>query len=713
MMKKPFFALLAFIFAHTLPAQSPEWTVFRSPEKVNDFADMGDFFWLATGNGVSRLQKDGLSAELWTPQNSALPSGHIQSLATDLAGTAWIGTYDGEIARFDGGEWITLPLPEEVKPGTEQDRLYFVEFDDQNRLWVGNNAGLHRFDGQQWTTWNHATTGEFISDVWDLAISPEGKVYFVSFFIYELDGDQLTNLSGNNFELVSYSDAYLRLLDGELWFSSLSHTLARYSGGEWEIFPMFDPALWNGVLPGEVRNMVFDPQGELVLNTGNGFFSLEDGVWSHFTTVQSQLAGQDVDLLHFDENGTSWAFFGSKVSRLDEEGSMEQGLIADLNISHNEVRGLVEGPDGELLVLTGNSTVDQYLNGTWTSFWTPADTFSQFPSIAEMEADDAGNLWLSTIKGLYMWNGQAWSKDAAYPFTTVSRLATGAGGQLWACTANEVAWYDGQSWKKYNASNSPLSGNSFKDMVADHNDVLWITTYQRELFRLENGQWQVFTPANSIIPDDYWSGAMTVDVQNRLWISLGYNGLLSIDGNQWAIIPAEEIPGEGNSLETYIYSLDIDKNGVFYLVRYQTLTVWNSQTGEWSQYNAQNSPLDAFISNLFFDSENRLWIATYHGLLMRQPDMVSSDQNPQANQAFALRVFPNPAADRLAVEWPEKTNDGATLLVLDAAGRTVRVLAPPAGSKGLQVDISGLPSGLYYLQHIDGRKREAVKWVKR
>ncbi|MCB0627673.1 MAG: hypothetical protein KDC43_28060, partial [Saprospiraceae bacterium] len=175
MMTRTFSFLCALLIGlAALPAQTGEWEIFRSPEQVNDYLDMGDYFWLATNNGVSRLQKDDLSSEFWSIENSDLPSGHIQSIAVDQAGTAWIGTYDVEIARWTGDDWEQIALPEELKSDNAQNRLYFLEFDQEDRLWVGTHTGLHRFDGLEWTTWNQSTTGEFIGDVWAIAFGPDG-----------------------------------------------------------------------------------------------------------------------------------------------------------------------------------------------------------------------------------------------------------------------------------------------------------------------------------------------------------------------------------------------------------------------------------------------------------------------------------------------------------------------------------------------------------
>lgn len=114
-----------------------------------------------------------------------------------------------------------------------------------------------------------------------------------------------------------------------------------------------------------------------------------------------------MDQYLFDAEGNSWAFFGTQVSRQGQDG-LTQGPIAELTIRHNSVRDVVEGPQRQhLYALTDYRKVDRYLDGQWTPLWTPADTFQNYFYIMEMKLDDAGNLWLSTMEGLFKWDGQS------------------------------------------------------------------------------------------------------------------------------------------------------------------------------------------------------------------------------------------------------------------------------------------------------------------
>ena len=716
MMTRTFSFLCALLIGlAALPAQTGEWEIFRSPEQVNDYLDMGDYFWLATNNGVSRLQKDDLSSEFWSIENSDLPSGHIQSIAVDQAGTAWIGTYDVEIARWTGDDWEQIALPEELKSDNAQNRLYFLEFDQEDRLWVGTHTGLHRFDGLEWTTWNQSTTGEFIGDVWAIAFGPDGKVYFNSFFIYELDGDQLTDLSQNDFHLLSYGEAYLTMQDNNLWFASPANSLARYSEGEWTIFPLFDSEYWPEVMPSEIRSVAMSPQGEVVVNADpGGLFRLQDNAWMPANDEQSELAELSMEHYFFDAAERAWAFFGTQVSRQDD-AELLVAPIAELSIRHNSVRQVVQGGDGSIFALSGKKLVDRYHDGQWEPFWTPADTLSTFSNIQEIEVDPEGHLWITSFAGLFRWDGSAWeqisSGNSDYPFTFAYRLEFGSNGQIWASTNNSVAWFDGQHWTAYTPANSILTDNSFKDMVVDHNGVLWLTNYQRELFRFENGNWQLFTPANSIIPDDYWSGDLEVGPDNRLWISLGYNGLLTIDGADWSIIPIEAIPFDGDLTNAYIYSLHIDDQGLLYLVRNPGLTVWDG-AGEWMQFDSENSPLGSYVYSMLSDEEENLWMATNNGLLkytdVTTTDLVEIDQPASVH----LRAFPNPAIDQLTVQWDRPTAAEGTLQIIDGRGRLLQTKAVPAGTQTQQLSVGQFPAGIYYLRWIDGRRQEMWKWVK-
>lgn len=80
-------------------------------------------------------------------------------------------------------------------------------------------------------------------------------------------------------------------------------------------------------------------------------------------------------------------------------------------------------------------------------------------------------------------------------------------------------------------------------------------------------------------------------------------------------------------------------------------------------------------------------------------------------QALRIGLSPNPVTDRLTLTIPPGIQVRAIAL-LDGQGRTVRALASPTGGT-IQLDLSGVPAGVYLLQvaHADGQLMQRV--VKR
>jgi ligand-binding sensor domain-containing protein len=59
--------------------------------------------------GMGLTVFDGASWFTYTTANSGLADDDIRSLAVDLNGHLWIGTWDGDVNRFDGASWTTFP----------------------------------------------------------------------------------------------------------------------------------------------------------------------------------------------------------------------------------------------------------------------------------------------------------------------------------------------------------------------------------------------------------------------------------------------------------------------------------------------------------------------------------------------------------------------------------------------------------------------------
>ncbi|MBT9394959.1 PQQ-dependent sugar dehydrogenase [Hymenobacter sp. NST-14] len=91
--------------------------------------------------------------------------------------------------------------------------------------------------------------------------------------------------------------------------------------------------------------------------------------------------------------------------------------------------------------------------------------------------------------------------------------------------------------------------------------------------------------------------------------------------------------------------------------------------------------------------ENRAYVAT----------------STKSNAAARLRLWPNPARRTVTLELPAPAAAGATVLVRDALGRTVRTTRFPAAQTRFTFSVEGLRPGLYSVQSSGGTQQLVVE----
>jgi len=74
-------------------------------------------------------------------------------------------------------------------------------------------------------------------------------------------------------------------------------------------------------------------------------------------------------------------------------------------------------------------------------------------------------------------------------------------------------------------------------------------------------------------------------------------------------------------------------------------------------------------------------------------------------------VFPNPAGGSFIVRLPGSLPCDARIAVFDAVGKRVAGGLLPAGTAAGEVDVSGLPAGVYVCRVLTGGGMEGVKRI--
>ncbi|MCB0644783.1 MAG: T9SS type A sorting domain-containing protein, partial [Phaeodactylibacter sp.] len=417
-------------------------------------------------------------------------------------------------------------------------------------------------------------------------------------------------------------------------------------------------------------------------------------------------------ILTYDEAGHSWVFNGVEYSEM-VNGDISEGVIADLDIYSNEIRHFSEAPDGRIVIGNGSSSLDIYDQGTWTHLSTPLDTFSTaWNFINDLAYDDEGRLWMTTNHGLFILEGDSWThltaENSDFPLSYAFKLSIGLNGQVAISSGNEIGFFDGSNWTHYTPSNSPLTEESLKGILVDNNGVLWASTFDQALHRVEAGNWQTYTSYNSMLPSDFWAGYnMHADANGNVWIPLGSWGALRIKpDNTWTIFNA------GTPLEgTFVQRIKTGTDGNIY---FQTnmFEQWNGAQ-EWTHFDQSNTPLPSYLSAMFVDSQNRLWCGTTQGVFVRgELDIVNGTLQPAAWSAPRITAFPNPGTDVLNLDFRQALEKKGIVRVFDMSGKILQTTALPAGAQKQQLDVKALPSGFYYIQVEAFGQQHTIPWVK-
>ncbi len=90
---------------------------------------------------------DQYRAVLWTSQEG-LNTDDVNVMLKDAKGFLWIGSFAGELTRFDGARFKTF-MPDPKKPGAINAGgvTAFVE-DSLHNIWMATESGLSRYDIQ-------------------------------------------------------------------------------------------------------------------------------------------------------------------------------------------------------------------------------------------------------------------------------------------------------------------------------------------------------------------------------------------------------------------------------------------------------------------------------------------------------------------------------------------------------------------------------------
>ncbi len=267
----------------------------------------------------------------WTTADG-LPHNWISAILQTGEGYIWLGTNNAGLVRFDGLTFKTFNLLN--TPALPSDTITKLHEDGDGTLWIGTVAGLVRYrDG--------AFRAERLDDVlshqvvMDLRSDREGRLWVAA-------EREVIRRDGNTWTIVLREIGVQRLSassDGKMWIATQA-ALIEWRDGVRRTFTVRD-----GLPGGDLLALLQDREGHLWIGSTTGLAHLDaqrDGAKLERTI----LADARISALFEDSDGTLWIGGRNRVYARAPDGTLTEST--PLESGNGAVAVMIEDREGHI-----------------------------------------------------------------------------------------------------------------------------------------------------------------------------------------------------------------------------------------------------------------------------------------------------------------------------------------------------------------------------
>ncbi|MCB9286087.1 MAG: T9SS type A sorting domain-containing protein [Lewinellaceae bacterium] len=201
------------------------------------------------------------------------------------------------------------------------------------------------------------------------------------------------------------------------------------------------------------------------------------------------------------------------------------------------------------------------------------------------------------------------------------------------------------------------------------------------------------------------------------------------DGLGDACDPTVSITGVVNNLDVYIEGLNLNRGMATALTRRLDKAIYRFCSGYPTSYVISN--LNSIIDYVEFQSGANIPVEAANYIIAQaqalidalnegtvecgsgnstalRPGIISPEQS---TEALSIQIHPNPVQGRLTVAFGEETSTPQHIHLMDMNGRMVRERVAEEGLLNTEVNVEGLPAGLYILHVENGAQSRQFKVV--
>lgn len=535
--------------------------------------------------------------------------------------------------------------------------------DRKGFIWIATENGLNKFDGTRFSIYRHnATDSTSLKNNYVRTLFEDSRG---NFWIGCINGLQRYDRATDNFHelFISRKDgrknphitSIIERRNGDLW-------IATSGQGAISLKKNSNPASFH------IETELTDRIGSNYLNVifedsrQNLWIATEEKGLYRYSPESKELksykapyhiAGDDVSAICEDAHGQ--IFVGTLTKGLFRLSSRQEGNFEPVlyqNRMNLNIRTLIIDTRGKLIIGTDGEGVKEYqpqqdiivdseINAGPFDF-----SKSKVHSLIE---DKDHNLWLGIFqKGLILVPGIS-NKFDYYGYKSIHNNTIGSScvmaihtdeqATIWIGTDNDGLYAINDQGKQlrhytHQAGNPQSVPGTILCLYEDSNQELWLGSYFDGLARM-NKQTGTCQDATSLLQGNLNAGKPKVsciieDKNKNLWVGTYGSGLYKINLPTQHVTYYESTRNENDDwsinrlLNDWISYLLEDKEGMIWIGTYKGLAVLNPQTDNFINYKKQNNLLPGYVVYSLLESSNgEIWAGTSEGLVCLNKDRLT------------------------------------------------------------------------------------------
>lgn len=573
------------------------WTNYSNGNFVLALARSGDYLWAGSEGGLVRWDlNDGSCVKFGV--GDGLASGRVHDLLVDEGGVLWVAT-DAGLNRFDGQNWLTF----DEADGLDTNEVLSLFLDDDGALWAGTaygERGLNYYDG---STWGPPPLPPLPLEF------PRPRAFAGNEevgMLVGLDEQGLAHFDGDEWKVFTSDDGLpgdqvydLLLIDDEELLVSFDDEVVRFDleTDGWEIIPQLsdigilrmhqaeDKSLWFVGYEGATR---YDP---------------ETGDWQRFESEPGTIPAWLVTDIIEDEDGLWLGTYGGGVGRFVKgDRSRWETWATDDELGGNEIETILQDGTGALWFTHPGSGLSRYdpAGDTWQTFGEHEGALD-WPSVPGVDSD--GHLWIGDYGELRRYDGRVWQSftPAQLADITVYHIAFGPDDVQWLWTDAGLMRHDPATdeWTTFTAADHLVLEDVYTLFVSS-DGTLWVGG-EDALVRYDGSDWNA--PTASGDPPEYVSDIAEAP-DGSLWV-VADGALYHLDGNQWIQF---SWPGEG-----WMETLAIGPDGTVW-AGHEDLGHFDPSSGVWETFTTADGLVHHQVEAIYVTPDGVVWVGTIGGV---------------------------------------------------------------------------------------------------